>query len=423
MTDRHSPPRSRRFLRYRIRELLLITAIVGVVAGIYFDHPMDRSARATRQLFTAAANRDLEGVSQALEAGANVNVRDAKGRTALEYAVENKHLGIIDVLLRAGAYPLDVTVAVRMNDITYVRFLLDRGAHPVLGDCIENGNLEILELLLKLGARDGLQQAIASQHSEPKKLEIIKMLLQYGVEFDGLLDQAIRDSDAKRLELLRHYGAPYTPREAVAFNRLDDIKRMVQADPSILFRHFRDYASGYQVPLLGIALERRYQEMAHYLLEAGAPVNGVQYRDCSLLHAAVTDGLPDFVGILVSHGANVNVKDEWGDTPLHIAVRFGLFDCASELVESGADANLINAIKDTPLHLAVSRNNAQMVKLLLSSGADSSIRRGDGTSAFELARSRRKADIIQLLEKAQRAKKTDAVGENSGEQRDGYEPP
>mgnify|MGYP001461717083 CR=1 FL=1 len=51
----------------------------------------------------AATDGDIEVVQQHLVAGADVNVKDAKGKTAIQLAVENKHGYIVKYLIKNGA--------------------------------------------------------------------------------------------------------------------------------------------------------------------------------------------------------------------------------------------------------------------------------------------------------------------------------
>ncbi|GAA4117533.1 ankyrin repeat domain-containing protein [Knoellia locipacati] len=54
-------------------------------------------------LLTAAERGDVDAVSAALEAGADLEARDAHGRTALLLAATFDHVGVADVLVAAGA--------------------------------------------------------------------------------------------------------------------------------------------------------------------------------------------------------------------------------------------------------------------------------------------------------------------------------
>ncbi|KAJ1482802.1 ankyrin repeat-containing domain protein [Baffinella frigidus] len=75
--------------------------------------------------------------------------------------------------------------------------------------------------------------------------------------------------------------------------------------------------------VLHLAVKRGHLEAAKVLLEAGAVVHKASTTDdeTSPLHAAAGAGNAPMVALLLSHGARVAKKDEFGDTPYDIALR------------------------------------------------------------------------------------------------------
>jgi ankyrin repeat protein len=76
------------------------------------------------------------------------------------------------------------------------------------------------------------------------------------------------------------------------------------------------------------------------------------------------------VEILISHGADVNAKNEMGMTPLHGACKKGFYDIAELLIEQGAEVGLFHQRDATPLHLACRAGSLELVELLMVHGAD-----------------------------------------------------
>ncbi|XP_023248441.1 ankyrin-1-like [Copidosoma floridanum] len=73
------------------------------------------------------------------------------------------------------------------------------------------------------------------------------------------------------------------------------------------------------------------------------------------LHLAVRNSDTTMVLLLLEKGANVNVKNVFGDTPLHLAMRLrvrGWEKIPYLLIKSGADLHAQNFIDETPLRLA-----------------------------------------------------------------------
>lgn len=52
----------------------------------------------------------------------------------------------------------------------------------------------------------------------------------------------------------------------------------------------------------------------------GAPIDAVNNSKCSALHVAVNKQHAACVRILLHHGCDVNLQDEYGDTALHDAI-------------------------------------------------------------------------------------------------------
>jgi serine/threonine-protein phosphatase 6 regulatory ankyrin repeat subunit B len=82
------------------------------------------------------------------------------------------------------------------------------------------------------------------------------------------------------------------------------------------------------------------------------------------LGLAAGKGRTDVVEALLAGGADVNVRNGFGDTPLHNAAKNGNTKVFELLLSKGVDANPKNKLGQTPLDLAVSGGHAEIVKLL-----------------------------------------------------------
>jgi hypothetical protein len=96
---------------------------------------------------------------------------------------------------------------------------------------------------------------------------------------------------------------------------------------------------------------------------------------------------PDIAMLLLSRGADVAVRDKFGDTPLHAAVKRDLPPKTIErLIAEGADVNAKGELDDTPLHIAMYRKQEALSALLLSKGADVSLLNRYGLSPRDMTR-------------------------------------
>lgn len=73
---------------------------------------------------------------------------------------------------------------------------------------------------------------------------------------------------------------------------------------------------------------------------------------------------------MIRRGADLSVRDEYGDTALHLAIRQRHKEMISLLVQEGADVNAQGALGYSPLHLSVYHGETTVSGLLRDQGAD-----------------------------------------------------
>ena len=168
-----------------------------------------------------------------------------------------------------------------------------------------------------------------------------------------------------------------------------------------------------------IPYEQEHLDIVNCLLRQAAADGGVvnilnSRRDIhnnTHLHAAARLGRGRVVTILLQHGADVNVRNAYGESPLYLAVLFRHGAEVTCLLEHGADVALANeGDGNTPLHVAAAWGQAEAVGRLVkySSGAVLIACNREGRTALELARNRQAyldkrnignpASTIRLLE-------------------------
>ncbi len=130
------------------------------------------------------------------------------------------------------------------------------------------------------------------------------------------------------------------------------------------------------------------------------------------LHIAIRNRNANWVGFLLSRGADPNLADANGDTPLILAARRGFVEGAARMLMKQADVDKTNRLGETALIVAVQQRQPGIVQMLLEAGADPD--RTDyasGYSARDYAkRDDRSPQMLALIESVKAKKAAVIVG-------------
>ncbi|GFY47126.1 hypothetical protein TNIN_257741 [Trichonephila inaurata madagascariensis] len=102
----------------------------------------------------------------------------------------------------------------------------------------------------------------------------------------------------------------------------------------------------------------------------------------------------------LTHGVDVNYKDNYSNISLHYAVRLDKINIVQEILKAGADPNAVNAQRNTPLHMAVLTGNIRVIQELLLHGADVMAANGIGNIPLHVATIHGKSKVLDLLIKS-----------------------
>ncbi|XP_075472427.1 cyclin-dependent kinase 4 inhibitor C [Ascaphus truei] len=109
-------------------------------------------------------------------------------------------------------------------------------------------------------------------------------------------------------------------------------------------------------------------------------------------------GNPAIAKLLLSRGADPNLRDRTGFTPLHDAARTGFQDTLQALLEFHADVNIEDNEGNLPLHLAAREGHLHVVKFLsLHTDSDVGHPNRNGDTPCDMARLYSKEDVLQWL--------------------------
>lgn len=158
--------------------------------------------------------------------------------------------------------------------------------------------------------------------------------------------------------------------------------------------------------LLCVSIKNNRKEITKFLIESGAKVNThiinkrKKLSDTPLHHAA-KNGHTDIIELLLSHGANIHAKNEYGGTALQTAVYHKQLAIIELLLQRGAYIDEKKNDGTTSLHTAVEGGDLNVIELLLKNKAnvDAAIisSRKDGQTALHMAAEKGRDKIVDLL--------------------------
>ena len=300
--------------------------LAAALSGLLLASPLIARAQDRPAIIEAVAEGDHATLRTLIAGGANVDVRQGDGATALHWAAHRNDADAVRLLLDAGASAnaandLGATplwLASTNGSAALVRALLDAGADP-------NVTLRMGETPLMAAARSG-------------NLPAIELLVEHGADVNATerergqtaLMWAAAQGHADAARLLVDHGADLQARTAV-WNQLENTAGNTNGAGNI------DLAHGGSTPLL-FAARNGDVETARTLVADRANVNDTAASGTSALVIASHSGHAPLGIYLLEQGADPNAADG-GYTALHAAVLRGERDLVEALLEHGADPN------------------------------------------------------------------------------------
>jgi ankyrin repeat protein len=283
----------------------------------------------SRDLLVAIRNGDYAQVQKLLRAGADANVVDADGTSALMHAVIESDVNLVQLLVDGGANvnaknALDSTALMyAATNVAKTRLLLEAGA-----DVNVKGK----------GGATPMSVAVTAFGSTP----VLKLLTAKGAgPEDRLMVSAAQKGDLDAMQFLLSIGV-----------------RAGGADSATLF-----------AAVLG-----RCETCARLLLEKGAPASGVRLNGGGVLNETAKRAMPELSQLLLDHGASLDARDREGFTLLMQAVLSMEAPASRDrmvgwLLSKGVDPNATNDRGETAYQLAARMGSASTLELLREAGA------------------------------------------------------
>ena len=353
-----------KYLRLGLAATMLLTA-AGLASG------------SDANLIESARQDDAEAVRVALADGADPDLRQADGATALHWAVYRQDPEMTRALLAAGA---DVNAANRL------------GATPLFV-AAEGGHSETIELLLAAGADPNLALPMGETPlmtaARVGAAAGVRHLIEAGADVNAV--EQSRGQTA--LMWAAAQGHREVARELIAAGA--ELEARSKTRPRLMFAEASnggafdqgivEQLGGYS-PLL-FAARNGHGGVARLLLEAGAEIDGAAGNGASPLVVATHSGHLTLARRLLDAGADPDAMGA-GYNALHAAVLRGNLAMVEALLEHGADPNLrlekptpvqrasedwalrAPLVSATPYWLAASFREAGIMQTLALAGAD-----------------------------------------------------
>lgn len=282
-------------------------------------------------------------VALLLEFGADIELTNSQGSSALSLAAARGHCDVVRQLVAAGASPGHLDTAGRCS----------------LVHAATNGRLNVVGYLLacdwpatesdNIKLQDAAQQALvaAAAHGH---VEVVEYLLDMAPGIDADSKDALTGETALT---------------AAAANGCTSVCCALLsrgADSSATNR--REWSA------LHSAVREGHWAVAERLLQERAPLEQAEGGSGRTpLAIAAAEGHVALVDLLLDRGAAIERADRDGLTPLCWSCVRGRVQTAQCLLDRGASVNHADRVGRTPLDLAAFHGNAALVQLLLERGA------------------------------------------------------
>ena len=271
-------------------------------------------------LLFAAREGCLECARALVEGGAKLDLTDPKGVTALFLAIDNFHFDLAKYLIEKGANPnkwdwwgrTPLYSAVDVNTVPH-------GGRPDLPSTDATTGLEVIDLLLKAGAWPNVQLKMLQPFRNIGDDRGCDLMLTTGMT---PLLRAAKTFDTGAIALLLKHGASVNLPNDGGVTPL-----MAAAGYGSVECDARGYGPGiphYQAP----DTQAKSIEALKLLLDGGADINkrtigaraAARSPGRTALYGAAFWGWSDVVDYLVTRGAKIDVADPTGLTPVDAAM-------------------------------------------------------------------------------------------------------
>ncbi|KAI2465346.1 ankyrin [Annulohypoxylon bovei var. microspora] len=344
---------------------------------------VERTQEGQTVLHFCAIYNDAETTKLLLDNGADINARDNHLRSPLNVALSSEAIDVANLLIQrgcslTGSVDLIFPLTQRMDEVPGLESLLKTLAPKfnksvkgpyLIHQAIESNDTQCVDLLLQvkfdpnINNKYGLPPLIQAIIYQQK--QAVRLLLSHGANSNHYLPPEARDGfDSKirfhgrLVDLLDTGGTPLLVASRVV--RDVDITRILLengADPNFKF----PYNNGVMLGGLG---DEEYFECAKLIIESGADLHGGDSREDPFYWANACRNVT-LTEFMLAHGAEIDhfYTDE-SPTILFFNTRWDHYELVESLVSHGADITVKNRSGETVLDIARSQQHHRVVAIL-----------------------------------------------------------
>ncbi|CAB3386911.1 Hypothetical predicted protein [Cloeon dipterum] len=340
-------------LRDHTEALFTVAKSIGPV--IFLKKVVEDNLRQALQL--AIVSNNLKVAEDLINNGADLTVRDKKGRHILQHAL--KHIEMLKFLHEKNS---DLVKQVTKDGSTYLHIAIENNDCP-----FEVILWLIVEIKIDLNATNEFGETAFMIACSKNRSDVVEYLLankdidlsKEDIGGRTALHHATRSGCVDLVQNLLHHGADLTKKDKDNRNVMFyGLKRKEM----ILYLYKKNMAfvklvDWKRTNLLLYAIEFSYivdGDVVHWLIEeSGIDLNAVDKKGNSAITLACKKKMWDTVDTLLTKDVNVLAKDGKGKNLLHYAAELGNLNLVQKLVERGVNPTLKDNLGMNAIHYAL----------------------------------------------------------------------
>ena len=354
-------------------------------------------------LMVMAENGNIEAAEVLLSLGSlQINKTNSYGKTALTFAVENRHKDFALFLIKNKAnvnplqrelYRTPLMWAVYNQDKEMVQLLVDSGANPHASN--KHGETAFTIAIMK---RAPELVAILLKTINKSLFNYLEVHLMLAVKKEDVDIANLLIAQGAEVNRRMTYGKKLTTFliEAILSENKNIILLLLNKNADVNSRDTKG-----ETPIMLMAQTGNI-EIFQILADRGANITEINNNGDTVLNIAIKAGHKAIVQFLIDKGVSIT-NASVRETPLMIAIKNKREEIVQVLIEAGVDMEAVRN-GDTALLTAVKHNQFGAFKLLLENGADASVRDSYGKTVWDLALKHEYTEIFKLLPEDQRVK-------------------